>query len=66
MSGCALCACSAVHTLKGVSGNLGMTKLFEACAYTTELLRSGENEKAAESCGDVEKAYYEVVSVISG
>jgi HPt (histidine-containing phosphotransfer) domain-containing protein len=55
-----------VHTLKGVSGNLGMTKLFEACAYTTELLRSGENEKAAESCGDVEKAYYEVVSVISG
>ena len=37
----------AVHTLKGVSQNLGFTRLFEACHVMTEAVRGGvklENE----------------------
>ncbi|MBQ9438632.1 MAG: Hpt domain-containing protein [Lachnospiraceae bacterium] len=37
-------AFDAAHTLKGVSGNLGMTPLYEVTCSMVETLRSGENE----------------------
>ena len=36
-------AFDAAHTLKGVTGNLGLTKLFEVVCEMVETLRSGEN-----------------------
>jgi HPt (histidine-containing phosphotransfer) domain-containing protein len=57
-------ALTAVHTLKGISGNLGMNRLFAACSRTVELIRAGENEKAAGSCTEVKEAYEEICSLI--
>ena len=37
-------AFDAAHTLKGVTGNLGLTPLFEVVCGMVETLRSGENE----------------------
>lgn len=36
----------AVHTLKGVSGNLGLNKIFELCAQMVTLLRAEERMEA--------------------
>jgi HPt (histidine-containing phosphotransfer) domain-containing protein len=36
----------AVHTLKGVSGNLGFTALYEATSNTVSLIRAGKFEEA--------------------
>ena len=37
-------AFDAAHTLKGVTGNLGLTPLFNVVCSMVETLRSGENE----------------------
>ena len=36
-------ALTAVHTLKGVAGNLGFARLFAACSAMTEALRRGDD-----------------------
>ena len=51
-------------TLKGVSGNLGMTRLYKACSNTVALIRAGEKEKAKQSFAELQSAYDEIRSVI--
>ena len=57
-------ALNTTHTLKGVSGNLGMTRLYKACCNTVELIRADEFEKARESYGELEAAYEETCNLI--
>jgi HPt (histidine-containing phosphotransfer) domain-containing protein len=52
------------HTLKGVAGNLGMTRLYEACSNTVALIRADEFEKARDSYDELKNAYEEVCSLI--
>lgn len=57
-------ASSSVHTLKGVSGNLGITHLYHACAETMDYLRAGDNDSASSSFPEIEKAYQEIIAII--
>lgn len=57
-------AASSVHTLKGVSGNLGITKLYHACAETMDYLRAGDNDSASSSFPKIEDAYQEIIAII--
>ena len=57
-------ALNTTHTLKGVSGNLGMTRLYKACCNTVELIRADEFEKARDSYGELESAYEETCNLI--
>ena len=52
------------YTLKGVSGNLGMTRLYKACSDTVALIRAGEKEQAKKSFAELKSAYDEIHSVI--
>ena len=52
------------HTLKGVSGNLGMTRLYKACSDTVALIRAGEQDKAKQSFAELKSAYDEIHGVI--
>ena len=54
----------AIHTLKGISQNLGFTKLYETCLAMTEAVRGGvklENEALFDA---VEKEYQTTVDCI--
>jgi HPt (histidine-containing phosphotransfer) domain-containing protein len=57
-------ALTAVHTLKGVSGNLGLNRLFAASSNMVALIRAGEHEKAAASYGEVKRAYEDICACI--
>ena len=57
-------ALNTTHTLKGLSGNLGMTRLYNACSSTVVLLRAKQNGEAKASYGEIESAYNEILSVI--
>lgn len=57
-------ALTAVHTLKGVSGNLGLTRLFEASARMVALIRAEDYEAAVSSYGEVKDAYEEICRYI--
>lgn len=48
---------TAAHTLKGLSGNLGMNRLFEICSGVTTLLREGRNEEAVKLYPKLEEEY---------
>ena len=54
----------AAHSLKGSSGMLGMTGLFEAMKLITEPLRSGDAEKALQYRAEVEREYAVAVGMI--
>lgn len=54
----------AAHTLKGVSANLGMTRLFEACSQTVSLLRQPDTAAAKDSFAELEAAYCEMNSLL--
>ena len=54
----------AVHTLKGISQNLGFQKLYETSCLLTEALRGGRLHKDNRLMQQVQKAYEETVSVI--
>ena len=54
----------AAHTLKGVSLNLGFTKLFEVSDELTEALRAGEKPENETLLGKVEEEYRRTVDVI--
>lgn len=58
-------ALRAAHTLKGVSGNLGMVRLYEACTETVRLIRRGEAQAAAASYDVLAAAYMEVCAALS-
>lgn len=59
-------AFTAAHTLKGVCGNLSMTKLAQLVSSQVEFLRSGELAAASEMMPDITAAYNEVICAISG
>ncbi len=58
-------ALTAVHTLKGVSGNLGMDRLFAACSETVALLRAQQYEQAKQSYAVLKAAYDDVCGAIA-
>lgn len=57
---------TAVHTLKGVSGNLGLTRLYGACSNTVVLIRAGKYDEAKQSYPELKAAYEEVCTLIAG
>lgn len=57
---------TAAHTLKGVSGNLGMTRLFNACSHTVALIRAGKYDEAKQSYSELKAAYNEVCGLLAG
>lgn len=56
---------TSAHTLKGVSANLGMMRLYEACSKVVALLRSGETETALNFYGELEDAYRAICKTIN-
>lgn len=54
----------ATHTLKGVTGNLGLKRLYKACVNTVNLIRQEEEEKAAASYQELAEAYEEICRII--
>ncbi len=55
---------AAAHTLKGVSGNLGMNRLFEACSRTVALLRQDDVAGAKESYQALKESYSKICAVL--
>lgn len=58
-------ALTAAHTLKGVSANLGMIALYEACSKTVALIRAEQFEQARDSCAEIDRTYHDVCEVIN-
>lgn len=54
----------AIHTLKGVSQNLGFTKLYQASDAMTEAVRGGVKLQNEELFEKVKMAYSETIDVI--
>ena len=54
----------AAHTLKGVSLNLGFTKLFEVSDEMTEALRAGEKPENEALLGKVKKEYQRTIDLL--
>lgn len=54
----------AAHTLKGVSLNLGFTKLYEVSDEITEALRAGEKPENEALLGKVREEYERTVAVL--
>ena len=52
------------HTLKGISGNLGLTPLFNMCASMMTTLRTAGFEDALLLFGDVKREYQNAVQMI--
>jgi histidine phosphotransfer protein HptB len=57
-------ALNTTHTLKGVSGNLGLTRLYTACSNTVALIRAQKYQEASDSYPEIEASYNQIVSVI--
>lgn len=55
----------AIHTLKGVSGNLGMDTLYHSCTQTLQLLRNEEMEKLESSFLAVQNAYQTIICTLA-
>lgn len=53
-----------IHTLKGVSQNLGFTKLYEACYEMTEAVRGGRKLQDEALFDAVSERYFVVVEVL--
>lgn len=54
----------AIHTLKGVSQNLGFGKLYKASYEMTEAVRGGKTLADERMFEAVKKAYFETIDVI--
>ena len=50
-------ALAAAHTLKGVSGNLAMTELYDLLTAQVAALRAGDWDKAVKLRPDISKSY---------
>ena len=57
-------AFTAAHTLKGVSGNLSLTKLQKIVSEQVEYLRAGNLDAAIPLMKDISAAYNDVLSVL--
>ena len=55
-------AFKAAHTMKGISANLGFTKMYSAFSLVTEELRSGNIEKAAELMTRATDEYQKIIA----
>jgi HPt (histidine-containing phosphotransfer) domain-containing protein len=56
----------AVHTLKGLSGNLGFSELFTACSAMVTEFREGDADTAFAMLDAVEDAYTRACAVVDG
>lgn len=54
----------AAHTLKGVSANLGINRVYEIASKIVELIRKEEYKEAKALYADFEKAYKEIYQII--
>lgn len=52
------------HTLKGVTGNLSMKRLYQLTSRQVELLRAGQLEEARELMADIDRAYEETAEAL--
>lgn len=57
-------AFKAAHTMKGISANLGFTKMYSAFSLVTEELRSGNIEKAAELMTRATDEYQKIIAIL--
>jgi HPt (histidine-containing phosphotransfer) domain-containing protein len=58
-------ALAATHTIKGVSGNLGMDRLYKATSNTVTLIRESKYAEAEASYQEIKDSYEEVVNIIA-
>ena len=54
----------AIHTLKGVWGNLSLDNLYDVTSNVVELFRAGQNAKVEEVFPEVVKEYERVVKIL--
>lgn len=59
-------ALTASHTLKGVCGNLSMTKMFELLTVQVKAFRDGDFHGAKSLMGNITAAYNEIIAAING
>ena len=50
--------------MKGISANLGFTKMYSAFSIVTEELRSGDIEKAAELMTHATDEYQKIIAIL--
>lgn len=53
-----------VHTLKGVSGNMGLTPIFTIACDMVDKYRAGEIDKSKAEYSELEIKYNEIVAII--
>ncbi len=58
-------AFEASHLLKGMSGNLSMTQLYDLFTQQVALFRAGENEKASALMADISAKYENTIKHIN-
>lgn len=58
-------AFTAAHTLKGVSGNLSLVRLYTLSAEITEHLRAGNISAAKSMADNISEAYNDVLSFLN-
>lgn len=58
-------AFQAAHTLKGVCGNLSLTRLFQMISDITEHLRAGDMDSAKEKLPETQEEYEKMIALIS-
>ncbi|MEG1471480.1 MAG: Hpt domain-containing protein [Clostridia bacterium] len=56
----------AAHSLKGLSGNLGLTPLFEQCSELMAAIRAGDEEAVDRQYGGVCAEYAHTVEMLKG
>ena len=59
-------ALTASHTLKGVSGNLSMTTLFNLLTCQVGSIRSGDWQGAVDMMSDITNEYNKIIKAING
>lgn len=58
-------ALTSAHTLKGVTANLGLTKLYSISSEMVNLIRAGEFDQASARYPDLKAAYDEICGILS-
>lgn len=58
-------ALNAAHTLKGISGNLGMMELFDLCSEMVSSIRGNNYDNAKSIFEPLKSAYTKIYDVIS-
>lgn len=53
-----------IHTLKGVSANLGFSSLYEVSVVLTEILRNYSGQDFSSALADVKEKYTQIIDLI--